>query len=77
MMFIPLGVVLLMLAAFGQLIYHLAKSFAAIRHTPPQERGFEPIMVPPTPASAIYHQPQQQHGGEAHERSDPRGSDIV
>jgi hypothetical protein len=42
---VPLSVTLLIAAALGQLIYHLAKSFEAIRIAEPQERGFEPIMA--------------------------------
>lgn len=45
-------IALLVAAACGQLIYHLAKSFAAIRHHnwmhPPAGRGFTPMM-PHTP----------------------------
>jgi hypothetical protein len=40
----PLSVIALIVAALGQLIYHLARSFEAIRIVEPQERGFEPIM---------------------------------
>ena len=50
---IPLGAVMLILAALAQLIYHLSLSFEAIKYTPPGERGFEPLMAsayhPPTP----------------------------
>ena len=42
---IPIGVMALIVAALGQLIYHLARSFAAVRYTAPEERGFEPIMM--------------------------------
>jgi hypothetical protein len=42
---IPIGVMALILAALGQLIYHLARSFEAIHYTAPAERGFEPIMM--------------------------------
>jgi len=44
-MLIPAGIMLLILAALGQLIYHLARSFEAIKYMPPEERGFEPIMT--------------------------------
>ena len=42
---VPLGVIALIVVALGQLIYHLARSFEAIRIVEPQERGFEPIMM--------------------------------
>ena len=42
---VPLGVTAIVVAALVQLIYHLARSFTAIRIAEPQERGFEPIMV--------------------------------
>jgi hypothetical protein len=46
-----LGVQALVLAALGQLIYHLARSFAALKLAPPDEaRGFDvlPVAVVPT-----------------------------
>ncbi len=51
-----LGIPLLILAALGQLIYHLSKSFAAIRLAPPDEaRGFDvlPVAVQAAEPAAI------------------------
>ncbi len=73
----PLTVLVLVVAALVRLIVRLTKSFEAIRITPPEERGFEPIMVPPVPASAMYQQPQQP-GGQTHERPNPpAGGDVI
>ncbi|MEA2734505.1 MAG: hypothetical protein QOE14_956 [Humisphaera sp.] len=58
-MLFPLGLALLMVFAFAQLIYHLAKSFEVIRDAPPNERGFEPIMVPPAPVAEIFQHDQR------------------
>jgi hypothetical protein len=58
---IPVAVLVVMLAALGRLIHHLVQSFEAIRHAPPQARGFEPIMVPPAAASAVYQQDDARH----------------
>jgi hypothetical protein len=67
LMIIPLAVIALMGAALGQLTYHLAKSFEAIRYTPwgQEERGFEPIAVRPAGAA-----PEAQALGGAGNRSD-------
>ena len=48
-MAIPLAIVGLFALATGQLIYHLSKSFEAIKHPPFGEeiRGFEPLPVRP------------------------------
>jgi hypothetical protein len=47
---ILLGVILLFIAAFVQLIVHLSKSFEAIKYAPiEQRRGFEPTGVQPIP----------------------------
>ena len=60
----PIAVVavifLLFVAAIGQLIYHLAKSFEAIKHPPfgQEFRGFEPIALQP----AMPLPPQHQAG---------------
>ena len=43
---IPIGVMALILAALGQLIYHLARSFEAIHYTAPAERGNSTVMAP-------------------------------
>jgi hypothetical protein len=41
---------LIVILAFGQLVYHLARSFEAIKHAPIEEqRGFEPLSVQPLP----------------------------
>lgn len=41
----PLAVLIFVLAALGELIYHLALSFNAIKYVPlDQQRGFEPLM---------------------------------
>jgi hypothetical protein len=60
-MFIPVGALLLILIATGWLIVLLARSFESIKHTPPGERGFEPIMAqplaPPTPSEEGPHDP--------------------
>jgi hypothetical protein len=61
-MAVPLTVIALFGLAFGQLIYHLSKSFEAIKHPPfgQEVRGFEPLPVrplvppptePPSPAN--------------------------
>ncbi len=48
---IATGVLLLLwVAALAQLIYHLAKSYAAIRLTDASQRGFEPLGVRPATA---------------------------
>jgi hypothetical protein len=45
---LTLLVILLFIAAFAQLIYHLSKSFEAIKYAPiEQQRGFEPMRVQP------------------------------
>jgi hypothetical protein len=46
---IAVSVLVLLVAALGQLIFHLAKSFEAIKHPPfgQEDRGFEPLLVPP------------------------------
>ncbi|WP_428938455.1 hypothetical protein [Fontivita pretiosa] len=45
------AIMLLVVAALAQLIYHLAKSFQAIRYPPIEEvPGFEPLMVEPIDA---------------------------
>ena len=47
---IPLVIVLILFAALGQLIYHLSRSFEAIKYAPPEEqRGFEPMILQPIP----------------------------
>jgi hypothetical protein len=43
----PMAIALLTVAALGQLIYQLARSFAAARQAP-QQRGFEPILTTDT-----------------------------
>jgi len=44
----PAAILGLIILALAQLIYHLALSFEAIKHVPPEEsRGFEPLMVEP------------------------------
>ncbi len=68
-MIVPIALMTLMLVAVGQLIYFLARSFAAIRSPAPEERGFEPIMalpVPPPAAAAMY--PQQEPRDARHEQ---------
>jgi hypothetical protein len=47
--FIPLALLAFVAVALAQLIYHLAKSFEAIRHPPfgREEHGFEPLGVRP------------------------------
>lgn len=60
-MLIPLGVLLLMLLGFAQLIYHLSRSFDAIKYLEPAVRGFEPIMVPPATAAEMYQQREPRH----------------
>jgi hypothetical protein len=47
---IAIGALVLILAALGQLIYLLSRSFEAIRCAPPDERGFEPVMAQPLAA---------------------------
>jgi hypothetical protein len=43
---IPAGVMIFVILALAQLIYHLALSFNAIRYTPVEEQhGFEPLMA--------------------------------
>jgi hypothetical protein len=59
-MLIPICLILLVAAAIGQLVYHLARSFEAIKYPPygQEFHGFEPIMgaaqrvVPPAPPAA-------------------------
>jgi cytochrome bd-type quinol oxidase subunit 1 len=46
---IRMTVMVLLLGAFGQLIFHLCKSFEAIRHSRIEQRGFEPLMMQPIP----------------------------
>jgi hypothetical protein len=47
---IPLAITLLLVTALVQLIYHLSKSFEAIKYSPiEQQRGFEPMIVQPIP----------------------------
>jgi hypothetical protein len=56
-MLIPIVLAALIVAAFGQLIYHLARSFEAIQYSPPDERGFEPIMAAPVSPAPDPHEP--------------------
>jgi hypothetical protein len=46
---IPMAILAFVILALSQLIYHLALSFEAIKHVPPdeQQRGFEPLMAQP------------------------------
>jgi hypothetical protein len=49
---IPLGLLVFVIVALAQLIYHLARSFESIKYGPIEgQRGFEPILPPspPTP----------------------------
>ena len=62
---IPLAVVFLVIAALGQLLWHLSQCFEAIKHMPATERGFEPIL----PA-----QPYMPAPGEYHDFRPPPGS---
>ena len=50
-LFVYLGLIVLVGVALAQLIYHLARSFEAIKHPPFGEeiRGFEPLPVAPLP----------------------------
>jgi hypothetical protein len=53
--YIPVGLIILVILALAQLIYHLALSFESIKYAPvEQQRGFEPIpmataLSPPPP----------------------------
>jgi hypothetical protein len=48
-MTIPVALLLLVILALAQLVFHLIRSFEAIKYIPPEEQhGFEPIMVEPT-----------------------------
>jgi hypothetical protein len=45
---VPLGIMLVFVAAFGQLIFHLSRSFTAIRTDPVTgHRGFTPVLIQP------------------------------
>jgi hypothetical protein len=45
---IPMGVLIFIILALAQLIYHLALSFDAIKYAPVEEQhGFEPLMAQP------------------------------
>jgi hypothetical protein len=68
---IPLGVIGILILALVQLIYHLAKSFEAIKYPPDEQRGFEPLLIatstpldaamPPTPTiQGVEHGPDGQ-----------------
>lgn len=59
--FIPLGVMALLIVALGQLEYHLARSFEAIRQSPVDvQRGFEPLPVIPNAAPTLYQNDQSR-----------------
>jgi hypothetical protein len=71
---IPLVVIFLVIAALGQLLWHLSKSFEAIKYMPAEEHGFEPIL----PAQ-LYVAPQvgQQPiapSGDRHDYTPPPGT---
>jgi hypothetical protein len=46
-MLAPMVMLLAFILALGRLIYHLARSFEAIKYPPDEQRGFEPLMVEP------------------------------
>jgi len=46
-MIAPAVMIIAFILALAQLIYHLAKSFEAIKYPPDEQRGFEPLMVQP------------------------------
>jgi hypothetical protein len=47
---VPMGVMIFVLLALAQLIYHLSLSFEAIKYAPTEEQhGFEPLMATPPP----------------------------
>jgi hypothetical protein len=67
-------VIFLVIAALGQLLWHLSKSFEAIKYMPAEEHGFEPIL----PAQ-LYVAPQvgQQPiapSGDRHDYTPPPGT---
>jgi hypothetical protein len=61
-MAIPLVICALLAVAVAQLIYHLAKSFEAIKHPPfgQEIRGFEPLPVMPAWPGGSYPVPSHQ-----------------
>jgi hypothetical protein len=69
---LPAVVMLLVVAALSQLIYHLSLSFEAIKHMPADERGFAPIMtaqlVEPRPALSPSHATGGPTGDEPNTR---------
>lgn len=66
---IPLVVMALVVVALAQLIYHLARSFEAIRYPPfgVEERGFEPLNVA---AGVVHSTVAEDHPPERADRRD-------
>lgn len=61
---LPAGIIGAMIweAALGQLIYHLAKSFDAIRYEPQPAYGFSPIMAAEPAAADVDEEPPESAG---------------